>query len=108
MSNNKFDREQFLKSASSFRTKIQHAELIASQLRRAMTLMGEAAVSLVVISRDIGCRKYRRHLVLRGSHLIVLSFGKNPHFPQLGIQILHERRNTVLDRAKILVFKLFA
>ncbi len=63
---------------------------------------------LVVVRRDVRCRKNGRHFILRRRHFVMLRLGGDAHFPQFHIEIVHVGGNPVLNRAEILVLKLLA
>ena len=44
--------------------------------------------------------------MLSGRNLVVLGFGEDAELPQFGVQLLHERLNTRLERAEIMVVQL--
>lgn len=50
----KFDKDGFTKSAALFRARIEHEREISAQVKRAMSLAGDAAIHLVGLSREIG------------------------------------------------------
>ena len=71
-------------------------------------LLHDVHGELVMVRSDIDGGENGRHLMLRGSHLIVLGLGQDSQLPQLGVQILHESLNARLDDAKVVVLQLLA
>ena len=61
---------------------------------------------LVVVGGDIGRRKDRSKLMLRGRHFVVLGFGVYAELPKLLVELLHESRDAWLDRAEVMVVEL--
>ena len=55
---------------------------------------------LVVVGGDVGGGEDRGHFILGRGHFVVLGLGGNAQFPELGIQIVHEGRDAVLDRCR--------
>ena len=64
--------------------------------------------NLVVVYRNISLRIDRSQLVLCRSNLIVLGFRRNSDFPQLLVDILHKRRNSLTDCSEIVIIKLLS
>ena len=58
---------------------------------------------LVVVDRNIYGFKNRCKLVLCGSHLVMLGFGRDPKLPELLIQFFHKCFHTRLDGTEIVV-----
>ena len=61
---------------------------------------------LVVVGGDVGRGEHRRHLMLAGGDLVVLSLGKNTELPQLLVQLLHKRRHTRTDGTEVVILHL--
>ena len=61
---------------------------------------------LIMITGNIDNRKDRRHFMLGRRGLVMLCFGKNPDFPELFIQLVHESLDTGLDRAEEVIAEL--
>ena len=63
---------------------------------------------LVVVAGAVGIGIHLGHLVLGGSHLVVLRLGGNAHLPQLLIQLVHEFRHPGLDGPVVVVVQFLA
>ena len=61
---------------------------------------------LVVVGRNVRGGEDRRQLVLCRGDLVVLCLSKHAELPQLFVELLHERGNSRLDRAEVMIFKL--
>lgn len=61
---------------------------------------------LVMVGRNVCSGEDRRQLVLCRGDLVVLCLSKHAELPQLFVELLHERGNSRLDRAEVMVFKL--
>ncbi len=63
---------------------------------------------LVVVCRHICFRVDGGQLMLRRSHFVVLSLGRDTHLPQLFIDLAHVCGNSLADGAEIMVVQLLA
>ncbi len=60
---------------------------------------------LVMVRRNVGRGKDRRHFILGRRYLIVFGLRGDPHLPKLDVEVSHEISNTVFDRTEILILK---
>ena len=63
---------------------------------------------LVVIGRYVGGRKYRSHLVLCGSNLVMLGFGEHSDLPELIVKLLHKGGDSRLYRSEVMIVELLS
>ena len=58
---------------------------------------------LIMVCCNIGCRIYRRKLVLSRSNLVMLCFCKYSKLPQLSVKIIHIFRNARFNHSEIMI-----
>ena len=63
---------------------------------------------LVLVTCHVGVGENRRHLMLGGSHFIVLGLGQDAEFPEFIVQVLHIGLHAGTDRAVVVVLQLLA
>ena len=63
---------------------------------------------LVLVGCDVDACVYRRKFVLCGSHFVMLGIGINSELPELVVKLRHERFDTRLDCAVIMVAQLLS
>ncbi len=61
-----------------------------------------------MVRSDVHRSENRGNLVLSRRNFIVLSLGRNTKFPQFNVQLMHKRRDTLMQRTKIMVIHLLA
>ena len=85
--------------------------LLMQQTDKAMTvghLLHHLHGELVVIGGNVRGGENGSHLVLAGRNLIMFRLRSNTEFPQLLIQIVHERLDTRTDGAEIMILQLLS
>ena len=63
---------------------------------------------LVVVDGDVCRVKHRGQLMLSGSNLVMLCLGRNTHFPELFVQIMHISGDLRFQDAEIVILHLLA